>query len=86
MKDITNALRLLCQLQSVTHTIDELSDSVHFKHDIKQRTNNYLKTVDKLLNDLQRGMDIEEIENYSKIVNELDKLVATIEITKDETI
>ena len=82
MKDLTNALRLLCQLQSVIFTIDELSDTVRFKHDLKKRTKSYSLTIEKLLNDMQKDMDIEEIEEYTKIVSELNKLVATIEITK----
>tara|TARA_R110001606_G_scaffold47972_1_gene122070 strand:- start:3042 stop:3299 length:258 start_codon:yes stop_codon:yes gene_type:complete len=84
MKDLTNALRLMCQLQSVIFTIDELSDTVRFKHDLKKRTKSYSLTIENLLNNMQKDMDIAEIEEYHKIVTELDKLVATIEITTDE--
>ena len=80
MKDITNAMRLFCQLQSVVHTIDELSDSVLFKQKLKQRTNSYSLVIESFLNELQSQMEIEEIENYSEIVSELDNLVSKIEI------
>ena len=73
MKDIETTLRLSCQLQSVIHTIDELSESVQFKRQLKQRTNSYSMVIDKFLNELQECMDIDEVENYSLIVNEIDK-------------
>jgi len=80
MKDIETTLRLSCQLQSVIHTIDELSESVQFKRQLKQRTNSYSMVIDKFLNELQECMDIEEVENYSLIVNEIDKIVQKIKI------
>jgi methylaspartate ammonia-lyase len=86
MDDLTNALRLFCQLQSLIHTIDELSDSVRFKHELKKRSKSYSLTIERLLNDLQKDMNIEEIENYSKIVTELDNLIKTVKITSNETI
>lgn len=83
MNDLTNALRLMCQLQSVIFTIDELSDTVRFKHNLKKRTKSYSLTIEKLLNDMQKDMDIAEIEEYHKIVTEINNLVSTIEITKN---
>ena len=80
MKDIETTLRLSCQLQSVIHTIDELSESVQFKRQLKQRTNSYSMVIDKFLNELQECMDIYEVENYSLIVNEIDKIVQKIKI------
>ena len=80
MKDIETTLRLSCQLQSVIHTIDELSESVQFKRQLKQRTNSYSMVIDKFLNELQECMDIDEVENYSLIVNEIDKIVQKIKL------
>ena len=80
MKDIETTLRLSCQLQSVIHTIDELSESVQFKRQLKQRTNSYSMVIDKFLNELQECMDIDEVENYSLIVNEIDKIVEKIKL------
>ena len=80
MKDIETTFRLSCQLQSVIHTIDELSESVQFKRQLKQRTNSYSMVIDKFLNELQECMDIYEVENYSLIVNEIDKIVQKIKI------
>tara|TARA_R110001606_G_scaffold56821_1_gene137661 strand:- start:18439 stop:18555 length:117 start_codon:yes stop_codon:yes gene_type:complete len=36
--------------------------------------------IDKFLNELQECMDIDEVENYSLIVNEIDKIVQKIKI------
>ncbi len=81
MNDLTICMRLLCQLQSTIHTLDQLSDRVLFKQSLKQRTNAYLKVIESMVNDLAKAMDIKDMDEYSKIVKSLDDLVATIEIT-----
>lgn len=80
MKDIKATLKIFIQLQSLVHSIDELSESVIFKHDFKQKTNNYLKTIESKLNLIGRSMDESEQEYFNSIVSELDKLVDTINI------
>ena len=80
MKDIKTTLKIFIQLQSLVHSIDELSESVIFKQDLKQKTNNYLKTIETKLNLIGRSMDKEEQEYFNSIVSELDKLVDTIKI------
>jgi len=80
MNDIKTTLKIFIQLQSLVHSLDELSESVIFKQDLKQKTNNYLKTIETKLNLIGRSMDNEEQEYFNSIVQELDKLVDTIKI------
>lgn len=80
MKDIKTTLKIFIQLQSLVHSIDELSESVLFKQELKQKSNNYLKTIETKLNLIGRSMDNEEQEYFNSIVSELDKLVDTIKI------
>jgi len=80
MKDIKTTLKIFIQLQSLVHSIDELSESVLFKRELKQKSNNYLKTIETKLNLIGRSMDQEEQEYFNSIVSELDKLVDTIKI------
>jgi len=80
MKDIKTTLKIFIQLQSLVHSIDELSESVLFKQELKQKSNNYLKTIETKLNLIGRSMDKEEQEYFNSIVSELDKLVDTIKI------
>jgi len=80
MKDIKTTLKIFIQLQSLVHSIDELSESVLFKQELKLKTNNYLKTIETKLNLIGRSMDNEEQEYFNSIVSELDKLVDTIKI------
>ena len=80
MNDIKTTLKIFIQLQSLVHSIDELSESVLFKQELKQKSNNYLKTIETKLNLIGRSMDNEEQEYFNSIVNELDKLVDTIKI------
>jgi len=80
MKDIKTTLKIFIQLQSLVHSIDELSESVLFKRELKQKSNNYLKTIETKLNLIGRSMDKEEQEYFNSIVSELDKLVDTIKI------
>ena len=80
MNDIKTTLKIFIQLQSLVHSIDELSESVLFKQELKQKSNNYLKTIETKLNLIGRSMDKEEQEYFNSIVSELDKLVDTIKI------
>lgn len=80
MKDIKTTLKIFIQLQSLIHSIDDLSESVLFKRELKQKSNNYLKTIETKLNLIGRSMDKEEQEYFNSIVSELDKLVDTIKI------
>ena len=80
MKDIKTTLKIFIQLQSLVHSIDELSESVLFKQELKQKSTNYLKTIETKLNLIGRSMDNEEQEYFNSIVSELDKLVDTIKI------
>ena len=80
MNDIKTTLKIFIQLQSLVHSIDELSESVLFKRELKQKSNNYLKTIETKLNLIGRSMDKEEQEYFNSIVSELDKLVDTIKI------
>ena len=84
MKDLTTALKLFCQLQSVCHSIDELSDTVLFKRRLKQITNAYLKAIEMQVIELTEAMGLEEMDNYADIVRQLDELAATIYIKTDE--
>jgi len=80
MKDIKTTLKIFIQLQSLIHSIDDLSESVLFKRELKQKSNNYLKTIETKLNLIGRSMDKEEQQYFNSIVQELDKLVDTIKI------
>ena len=79
-QDIKTTLKIFIQLQSLVHSLDELSESVLFKRELKQKSNNYLKTIETKLNLIGRSMDKEEQEYFNSIVSELDKLVDTIKI------
>jgi len=79
-QDIKTTLKIFIQLQSLVHSLDELSESVLFKRELKLKTNNYLKTIETKLNLIGRSMDKEEQEYFNSIVSELDKLVDTIKI------
>ena len=65
MKDIKTTLKIFIQLQSLVHSIDELSESVLFKRELKQKSNNYLKTIETKLNLIGRSMDKEEQEYFN---------------------
>ena len=80
MKDIKATLKIFIQIQSLIHSIDELSDTVIFKQDFKKKTNNYLTTIESKLSLIGRSMDSEEQNYFNQIVKELDDLVDSINI------
>ena len=80
MKDIKATLKIFIQIQSLIHSIDELSDTVIYKQDFKKKTNNYLTTIESKLSLIGRSMDSEEQNYFNQIVKELDDLVDSINI------
>ncbi len=83
MQDINITMRLICQLQSIIHTMDELSDTVRFKQALKQRTNSYLLVIEGVTNELADAMGMDELDNYGEIVSELDQLASTIVVVAE---
>ena len=80
MQDIKTTLKIFIQLQSLIHSIDELTGAVIFKQEFKQKTNNYLKTIESKLNMIGRSMDKEEQDYFNSIVLEIDELVNKIKV------
>ena len=80
MEDIKTTLKIFIQLQSLIHSIDELTEVVIFKQEFKQKTNNYLKTIESKLNMIGRSMDKEEQDYFNSIVLEIDELVNKINV------
>jgi len=56
--DLTLCMRIICQLQSTIHTCDQLTDRVIFKQSLKQRTNAYLKVIERMVDDLVATIEI----------------------------
>ena len=79
-------ISLCCKLQSVVHDIDELSDAVIFKHDLKQKTNSYLKFIEKKLDFLGRAFDEDEGAYFISIVKEIDKIGKSIRLEQSEKV
>ena len=80
MEDIKTTLKIFIQLQSLIHSIDELTEVVIFKQEFKQKTNNYLKTIESKLNVIGRSMDKEEQDYFNSIVLDIDELVNKINV------
>jgi len=80
MQDIKTTLKIFIQLQSLIHSIYELTGAVIFKQEFKQKTNNYLKTIESKLNMIGRSMDKNEQDYFNSIVLEIDELVNKINV------
>lgn len=81
MKDVDLTLALCCQLQSVLHTIDDLSNGVLYKREMKNRTNNYYSFIEKFVEGVTKELPSEHADRYNDIVKELDKIAQQIKIT-----
>jgi hypothetical protein len=82
MKDVDLTLALCCQLQSVLHTIEDLSERVLYKHTFKTRTDNYYTFIEKFVENVTSALPEQNADNYTDIVKEIDKLVKQIKVTE----
>lgn len=82
IKDIDLTLALMLQLQSVLHTIDELSHSVVYKREFKQRTENFYKFISKHVEKTTSELPYEQVDKWQDITNEFDKLVKQIRLAE----
>lgn len=80
MEDI---LRLNFLLQSVIHKIEDLDNSVYYKHELKRLSNRYYKYIESIIEKTTFSMNTEEHIEYSKVVNEIDLLINNVEIETD---
>jgi len=80
--DLTLALML--QMQSVIHTIDQLSNTLIYKREFKMRCENFYSFIEKEVEKTTENLDSEQSQNYIDIVKRIDDLVKEIRINEDE--
>jgi hypothetical protein len=80
--DLTLALML--QMQSVIHTIDQLSNTLVYKREFKMRCENFYSFIEKEVEKTTANLDSEQSQNYIDIVKRIDDLVKEIRINEDE--
>jgi hypothetical protein len=80
--DLTLALML--QMQSVIHTIDQLSNTLIYKREFKMRCENFYSFIEKEVEKTTANLDSEQSQNYIDIVKRMDDLVTEIRINEDE--
>jgi beta-galactosidase beta subunit len=80
--DLTLALML--QMQSVIHTIDQLSNTLIYKREFKIRCENFYSFIEKEVEKTTANLDSEQSQNYIDIVKRIDDLVNEIRINEDE--
>lgn len=69
---VEKIITLYVTLQNVVHQIDDITDATYFRQQFKQRTLNYLAYLEKFIKPLDKGMDIEEGQQYIELVKQLD--------------
>lgn len=67
VSEIDQILNVYKELQNVNFSLDELSDNVHFKQGIKNRTKLLQKEIDKTLNNLYNSMSETELATFNDI-------------------
>jgi hypothetical protein len=79
-KEAITLMKTFFKLMSIISSLDELSESTLFKHELKKDTNKYLKTIERALKPLLSSMDVKELDAYTEIVNSIDEFINEIEI------
>lgn len=80
--DLDITYSIMSKLQSVIHDIDELSNSVLYKHDFKQRCDNFYNYMAKRCEGLTLETDVEDAQNFVDIVSKFDTLGNSIKVIK----
>lgn len=77
--EIDQLLNAYKDMQELNETLDNLSDNVHFKHGLKNRTKMLQTEIDKTLRPLYKSMSEAEKESFNKVIlsNETLKTVNT---------
>jgi len=80
--DTLNTIFQTCILfQSSLHRLESVSDSVIFVRENKQQLNKTLKWLESVVETLTEKLNIEESDEYVKIVGEVEKLVNEIKLS-----
>jgi hypothetical protein len=74
---VEKIITLYVSLQNVIYQIDEITDTPLFKQELKRFTNSYLMFLEKFIYELDKGMDLQEADQFVNLVAELN------EFTKD---
>lgn len=85
IKDLDWSLAIACQLQSVLHSLDELSRKVIYRQELKKETERYYKYIEKFVEGVTEGLPLEQAQRYSDIIRELDNIAAQIKIADDNS-
>lgn len=80
--DTLNTIFQTCILfQSSLHRLESVSDSVIFVRENKQQLNKTLKWLESVVETLTEKLNIEESDEYVKIVGQVEKLVNEIKLS-----
>lgn len=66
-EEIDKILNAYKSIQKLNNDLDELHDTVSFKHDLKKRTKMLQTSLDLVLNQLYRTMSATELEMFNAV-------------------
>jgi hypothetical protein len=78
--DLDITLRILICQQQQLELMDELSNSIHYKREMKMKTENYYKYVCRFVEFSTEVLTPEQSEQWVKISNEMRKILNQIKI------
>ncbi len=78
--EIKKILGLVCTCQSAIHQVDDIINESIPVREFKRETNRYLKSLEKFVEPVNKGMCLDESDYYNKIVSKIDEIVGSIEV------
>jgi len=66
-EEVDKILNAYKSIQQLNNNLDELQDSIIFKHDLKKRTRMLQSSLDLVLNQLYRTMSATELEVFNAV-------------------
>lgn len=82
-KDTIALMGLICKLQSVIHSIDQLSCMAINVQMVRMKTNQYLNFIEPIVRNTGNFLDPEHSEMYVELVKRIDDLCEEITLNEE---
>ena len=80
-EEVDKILNAYKSIQQLNNNLDELQDSIIFKHDLKKRTRMLQNSLDLVLNQLYKSMSATELEVFNAVTLNGQDIISFISAT-----
>ena len=85
-KEAALIITAMAKMQSALHTLDELTYTKGFTHELKKKTNSFMSYLEKECHRFANSkvMSVREADDYMRLVGEFDAIKLLLEINLEQ--